>query len=64
MPSLVFKKLNLCPVMPDSWGVKPPATSYTDDHLYSIYPHSWSDDKPIMFLIYHCLNEMDIAWNI
>ena len=32
--------------------------------LPCIYLHSLSHDKPIIYLIYHCLNEIDIAWNI
>ena len=32
MLSLVFKKLNLCPVMPASHGVNPLATSHTVEH--------------------------------
>ena len=64
MLSLVFKKLNLCPVMPASRGVNPLATSHTVEHLSSICLHSWSHDKPIFYLIYHCLNKIDIAWNL
>ena len=36
MMSVVFKKLNLCPVMPASRGVNPLATSHTVEHLSSI----------------------------
>ena len=55
MLSLVFKKLNLCPVMPASWGVNPLATLHTVEHLSSICLHSWSHDKPILYLISDCL---------
>ena len=51
--SLVFEKLNLSPVKPTFWGVNPFATSHTVEHLSSIY------DKPIFYLIYHCLNKID-----
>ena len=57
MLSLVFKKLNLCPVMPASRGVNPLATSHTAEHLPSICLHSWSHDKPSLYLISHCLNK-------
>ena len=60
MLSLVF---NLCPVMPASRGVNPLATSHTVEHLSSICLRSWSHDQPILYLIYHCLNKIDIAWN-
>ena len=56
MLSLVLKKLNLCPVMPASRGVNPLATSHTVEHLSGICLNSWSHDKPILYLIYHCLN--------
>ena len=62
--SLVFKKLNLCSVMPASRGVNPLATSHTVEHLSSICLHSWSCDKPILYLIYHCLNKIYIACNL
>ena len=62
MLSLVFKKLNLCSNMPASRGVNPLATSHTVEHLSSICLHRWSHDKPILYLIYHCLNKIDIAW--
>ena len=63
MLSLVFKKLNLCPVMPASRGVNPLATSHTVEHLSSICLSSWSHDQPILYLISHCLNKIYIAWN-
>ena len=52
--SLVFKKLNLCPVMPASRGVNQLATSHTVEHLSSLCLQSWSHDKPILYLIYLC----------
>ena len=63
MPSLVFKKLNLCLVMPASWGVNQLATSHTVEHLSSIFLHSWTHEKPFFYLISHCINEVDIALN-
>ena len=36
MLSLVFKKLNICTVMPASRGVNPLATSHTVEYLSSI----------------------------
>ena len=57
MLSLIFKKLNLCPVIPASRGVNPLATSHTVEQLSSICPHSRSHDKLIVFLIYHCLDK-------
>ena len=62
--SLVFKKLNPCPLMQASCGVNSLATSHTVEHLSSICLHSWSHDKPILYLIYHCLTKIDIAWNL
>ena len=29
---------------------------------YSLY--SWSHDKPILYLIHHYLDKIDIAWNL
>ena len=55
MLSLVFEKLNICPVMPASRGVNPLATSHTVEYLSSICLHSWRHDKSILYLIYHCL---------
>ena len=46
--------------MPASQGVNPLVTSHTVEHLSSIYLHSWSHDKTIMFLIYHCLKKSRI----
>ena len=65
MLSLVFKKLNLCPVMPASRGVNPLVTSHTVEHLSSTCLHNWShdNDKPILYLISHCLNKTYIVWN-
>ena len=37
MLSLVFKNLNLCPVMPASRGVNPLATSHTAEHQVYAY---------------------------
>ena len=54
---LVAKNLNLCPVMPASRRVNPPATSHTAEHLASICLHSWSHDKPIFYFISHFLNK-------
>ena len=64
MLSLVFKKLNLYPIMPASRGVNPLATSHNVENLSSISLYSWSHDTPILYLIYHCLNKIDIAWNL
>ena len=50
--------------MPASWGINPLAISHTVEHLSSICLHSWNHDKPILYLIYHCLNKIDIAWNL
>ena len=57
MLSLVFKKLNLCPVMPASRGVNPLATSNTVEYSSRICLHSWSHDKPILFLIREALKK-------
>ena len=57
MLSLVFKKLNVCLVMPASRGVNPLATSHTAEHLKSICLHTWSHYKPILYLISYCLNK-------
>ena len=57
MRSLVFKKLNLCPVIQASRGVNPLRTSQIAEHLSSICLHSWSHDKSILYLISHCLNK-------
>ena len=62
MLSLVFKKLNLCPVMPASQDVNPLATSHTVEHLLSMFAHNWSHDKPSLHLISHCLNKIDNVW--
>ena len=64
MLCLVCKKLYLCPVMPASRGVNPLATSHTVEHLSRISLHIWRHDKPILNLIYHFLNKIDIAWNL
>ena len=63
MLSLVFKKLNLCPVMPASRGVNPLATSHTVEHLSSICLHNRNYDKLILYFLSHCLNKIDIVWN-
>ena len=65
MLSLVFKKLNLqfSPVMLASGGVNSLATSHTIEHLSSTRLHNWSHDKPILYFISHCLNQIDIVWN-
>ena len=63
MLSSVLKKLNLCPVILASRGVNPLATSHTVEHLSSLCLSSWSHDKPILYLIYHCLNKIGIPWN-
>ena len=63
MLSLVFKKLNLCPAMPASWGVNPLANSHTVEQLSSICLHNRSHDKLILYFISHCLNKKDIVWN-
>ena len=57
MFSLIFKKLIFCSVMPASRDVNPVATSHTVEHLSSMFLHSWSYDKPILYLIYYCLNK-------
>ena len=61
--SLVLKRLNLCPVMPASWGVNPLVTSHTVEHLSSICLHNRSHDKPIVYFISHCMNKIYIVWN-
>ena len=61
MLSLVFKKLNLCPVMPASRGANPLATSHTVAHLSSTCLHNRSHDKLILYVIPHCLNTIDIV---
>ena len=43
-------------------GVNPLATSHTVEHLSSICLRR-SNDKPILYLIFHCLKIIDIAWN-
>ena len=47
MMSLVFKKQNLCPVMPASWGGNSLTTSHTVEHLSSIHKdrqtHIWTN---------------------
>ena len=60
MLSLVFKKLNLCQVMPASRGVNPLATSHIVEHLSSICIHSWSHDKLNLYFSFHCLNKIDM----
>ena len=63
MMSLVFKKLNLCPVMPASWGVNPLATSHATSHfnIYQVYVYIVG---VILYLIYNCFYKIDIALNI
>ena len=61
--SLVFKNLNLCSVMPASWGVNPLATSHTVERLSSTCLHNRSYEKPILYFISHCLNKIDMVWN-
>ena len=63
MLSLVFKKLNLCPVMPAFRGVNPLTTSHTAEHLSSIWLYSWSQDNPILYLITHCSNKKALLGN-
>ena len=46
-----------------SLGVNPLATSYTVKHLSSTCLHNKSHDQPIMYLISHCLNKIDMVWN-
>ena len=47
----------MSPVMPASWGVNQLATSHTVEQISRICLHSWSHDKPIFYLISHCLNK-------
>ena len=47
MLSLVFKKLNLSPVMPASRGINQLAISHTSEHLSIICLNSWSHEKTI-----------------
>ena len=42
--------------MPVSQDFNPLATSHKVEHLSSTCLHNMSHDKPIMYLIYNCLN--------
>ena len=62
--TLVFKQLNLCPVIPASRGVNPLATSHTAEHLSSICLQKWSHDNQssawffIALMKRHCLEPL------
>ena len=61
MLSSVFKKLNLCPVVPASRGVNPLATSHTFQHLLCTCLHNRSHGKPILYFTSHCFNKIDVV---